>query len=182
MTSAALECNLNYSDPKALREWLSGDWALVFSHPADFAPQDFEGDRWLAVAANALANSRIRLLGLVRGAHEGQWLAELDGRGGALRLAPAARRPPVISLLQHVIASALASTSGRCVLVLDGELRVRRTYVYGGAAACRSLFDLIAIASDARSADRCRRADAGSSAGATARRELASLVVSRKYG
>ncbi len=32
-----------------LREWLAGDWGLLFSHPQDFQDQGLESDRWLAI-------------------------------------------------------------------------------------------------------------------------------------
>ena len=32
-----------------LRDWLAGDWALLFSHPVDFQDQGLEHDRWLDI-------------------------------------------------------------------------------------------------------------------------------------
>ena len=32
-----------------LRDWLGGDWGLLFSHPLDFQDQGLEHDRWLDI-------------------------------------------------------------------------------------------------------------------------------------
>ena len=34
-----------------LREWLDGDWALLFAQPQDFEEQGLERDRWAADSA-----------------------------------------------------------------------------------------------------------------------------------
>lgn len=136
---------------RALRDWLSGDWGLVFSHPDDFAPRDIEADRWCVVAGETLEAAGMRALGIARNVHDGRWLADLQGRGAALHLKSSGSRARVVSFLQHALAHTIARTHGRCVLMIDGDLRVRRTYVYSTRSAALSLLDLIEVAASARS-------------------------------
>ncbi|MGH8188902.1 MAG: hypothetical protein ACREUC_20260 [Steroidobacteraceae bacterium] len=48
----------------SLRRWLHGQWALVFSHPDDFASYGFESDRWLVHVREAFAATGVRPLAL----------------------------------------------------------------------------------------------------------------------
>ena len=57
----------------ALRRWLHGRWALLFSHPDDFAAYGFESDRWLVHVQEAFAATDIRPLALA-GRHETGWV------------------------------------------------------------------------------------------------------------
>jgi hypothetical protein len=62
----------------ALRRWLHGRWALLFSHPDDFAAYGFESDRWLVHVEEAFAATDIRPLALA-GRHETGWVNAVGG-------------------------------------------------------------------------------------------------------
>lgn len=59
MSNAALKYDLSAPDSPlpaaALRRWLSGRWALLFSHANDYAAYGFESDRWLVHVQEAFA-------------------------------------------------------------------------------------------------------------------------------
>ena len=46
----------------AMRDWLDGDWCMLFSHPADFEDQGFERDRWLDILRQEFQAEGVRAL------------------------------------------------------------------------------------------------------------------------
>ena len=62
----------------ALRRWLHGRWALLFSHPDDFAAYGFESDRWLVHVQEAFAAADVRPLALAD-RQEAGWVTEVGG-------------------------------------------------------------------------------------------------------
>ena len=62
----------------ALRRWLHGRWALLFSHPDAFASYGFESDRWLVHVQEAFAAADLRPLAIA-GPHEAGWVTEVGG-------------------------------------------------------------------------------------------------------
>ena len=114
----------------ALRRWLRGRWALLFSHPDDFAAYGFETDRWLVHVEEAFAATDIRPLARV-GHHEAGWVTEVGGCITSLALAAFQR-------------------SARCVMTLDAALRLRRTFVYTRQDRLPSPMDLAVLAKGVR--------------------------------
>jgi hypothetical protein len=132
---------LRYDDARtplplaALRRWLRGEWALLFSHPDDFASYGFEADRWLVHVREAFEATGIRPLAL------------------------AASQP---SLASDWITAAGGTTAGpfdelaldhgrRFVITLDDTLRARRTFYYTLQDRLPSPMDLALAAERLRS-------------------------------
>ena len=107
--------SVSSSDP--LRRWLEGRWALLFSHPGDFASGGFEADRWLVYVRDAFARLRLRPIGIGHGDGT-SWISQAGGR-----LVPR-------YVTEDFLPSDTQETSEHFVTILDSTLRARRTLLY----------------------------------------------------
>jgi hypothetical protein len=118
--SLALEYHRTYDDGRAplpvasLRRWLHGHWALLFSHPDDFASYGFESDRWLVHVREAFAATGVRPLALAAAQTTlaADWITAAGGRTAA------------------AIGEIELAHCRRFVITLDDSLRARRTFYY----------------------------------------------------
>lgn len=104
-----------------LKKWLRGRWALVFSHPDDFANYGFEADRWIDQVKQAFAADSIAAVAVgtrAPGEHAG-WITAVGG----------------CFISQRTFESIVfpCSFGRRFVMALDSELQLRRTFLYSGA-------------------------------------------------
>lgn len=108
-----------------LRRWLRGRWALLFSHPDDFAHHGFEADRWIEQVKQTFQAESIAALAVgprAAGDHAG-WIV---ASGGCF-------------ISQRTFDSIVdCRPERRFVMVLDGALQLRRTFLYSGADAVPS--------------------------------------------
>jgi len=117
-----------------LRKWLRGRWALVFSHPDDFANYGFEADRWVDQVKEAFAADSIAAVAIstrTPGDHAG-WITAVGG----------------CFIGQRTFDSIVSQCSSgrRFVMVLDEALQLRRTFLYSGADRVPSPIGLAAWA------------------------------------
>jgi alkyl hydroperoxide reductase subunit AhpC len=122
-----------------LRDWLQGDWAIVFSHPADFQYHGLESDRWLAILRAEFAARAVRALGFRRDAlaSEAGWTGDLTGDRTLVRLdgAEASSRA-----LRHE----LQRSAPRFVMIVDEDLCQRGVLKYSAGRVSVSALDLLA--------------------------------------
>ncbi len=158
MTNAALKYDVSVRDASvadgplptaALRRWLHGRWALLFSHPDDFAAYGFESDRWLLHVQEAFAATDIRPLALT-GRHEPGWVTEVGGCATSLVLDEIQRYPVARDSREEALRSAAFDPAARVVMTLDAALRLRRTFVYRQRDRLPSPMDLAALAKSSR--------------------------------
>jgi hypothetical protein len=135
----------------ALRRWLHGRWALLFSHADDFAAYGFESDRWLVHVQEAFAAADIRPLALADH-QEASWVTEVGGGTTTLTLDEIQRYPVARDSREATLRNAAFDRSARFVMTLDAELRLRRTFVYTKSARLPSPMDLAALARGVRDA------------------------------
>jgi hypothetical protein len=100
-----------------LRRWLRGRRALLFSHPDDFANYGFEVDRWIEQVKETFQAESIAVLAVGPRAADNQagWIV---ASGGCF-------------ISQRTFDSIVdCRPERRFVMVLDGALQLRRTFLY----------------------------------------------------
>jgi hypothetical protein len=133
----------------ALRRWLHGRWALLFSHADDFAAYGFESDRWLVHVQEAFAAADVRPLALAD-RQEAGWVTEVGGCTTTVALDEIQRYPVARDSREEELRSAAFDQSARFVMTLDAGLRLRRTFVYTQRDRLPSPMDLAALAREVR--------------------------------
>jgi hypothetical protein len=133
----------------ALRRWLHGRWALLFSHADDFASYGFESDRWLVHVQEEFAAADVRPLALAD-RQEAGWVTEVGGCTTTLALDEIQRYPVARDSREEQLRSAAFDQSARFVMTLDTGLRLRRTFVYTQRDRLPSPMDLAALAREVR--------------------------------
>jgi hypothetical protein len=160
MTNAALKYDFSLPDRPlpavSLRRWLHGRWALLFSHPDDFASYGFESDRWLVHVREAFAATGIRPLALASG-HEAGWVTDVGGCTTCMAVDEIQRYPVARASSEETLRAAAFNPAARFVMVLDDGLRLRRTFVYTLQANLPSPIDLAAAAKVLRDSSHARR-------------------------
>ena len=153
MSYAALKFDVSAPDSPlpaaALRRWLHGRWALLFSHADDFAAYGFESDRWLVHVQEAFAAADIRPLALAD-RQEAGWVTEVGGCTTTVALDEIQRYPVARDSREEELRSAIFDGSTRFVMTLDTGLRLRRTFIYTQRDRLPSPMDLAALAREVR--------------------------------
>lgn len=121
-----------------LRRWLRGRWALVFSHPDDFAHYGFEADRWLEQVKETFRAESIAALavGPRISAADAGWVTASGGCFIGQRTFD--------SIVGH------STSERRFVMILDSALQLRRTFVYRREDVVPSPIGLASLAAAAR--------------------------------
>lgn len=63
----------------SLRAWLADRWAILFSHPDDFAPEELEADRWVSVLSRSFRGCGVAPVAIARSGYDPTqgWLGRL---------------------------------------------------------------------------------------------------------
>jgi hypothetical protein len=128
----------------SLRGWLQGRWALLFSHPNDFASYGFEADRWLVHVADGLSAANIAPIELAspENTPPATWISEVGGCTLRIRWSDARRLAGVAGRRERTLVSTVVGATSRFVLILDDSFRPRRTFAYSAAGQLPSPIDL----------------------------------------
>ena len=161
MSYAALKYDASAPDLRlpaaALRRWLHGRWALLFSHADDFAAYGFESDRWLVHVHEAFAAADVRPLALAD-RQEAGWVTEVGGCTTTLALDEIQRYPVARDSREETLRIAAFDPAARFVMTLDAGLRLRRTFVYTQQDRLASPMDLAVLAKGLRDGVKSRHA------------------------
>jgi hypothetical protein len=129
-----------------LRDWLAGDWALLFSHPADFQDQGLEHDRWLEILRDEFRARAVKPIACRRpaGVPDGSWVGELICDYSLLRLEAPAAQDGVIDIAARQLRAEILDSPPRFVLIVDESLNSRGVLKYSAGRSTVSPLDLLA--------------------------------------
>lgn len=140
----------------SLREWLAGRWAILFSHPEDFAQEQLEMDRWISVlsqAFNGRGVAAITLLGTGRDPEQG-WLGRLAALGPDCAALDPGRPAVLTDFTAGALRANIARSGPRFTMIVDSDARCRRTLRYRLPAELPSPLELVGWAVALRKRDR----------------------------
>lgn len=162
LTDNGFEVRVQVSGAMSLRTWLADRWAILFSHPQDFAQEQFEADRWISILSQSFSAHRVAALALLSGGHDAEdgWIGRLAASTRycvvmpSLELCePAALMDPAVNDLRAYI-----DRSGpRFAMIIDSDLRHRRTLSYRLPGELPSPLDLLGWAVALRKKDRAEQ-------------------------
>jgi hypothetical protein len=129
-----------------LRDWLAGDWALLFSHPADFQDQGLEHDRWLEILRDEFRARSVKPIACRRpaGVPDGSWVGELICDYSLLRLESDRSQDGVIDIAARQLRAEILDSPPRFVLIVDESLNRRGVLKYSAGRSTVSPLDLLA--------------------------------------
>ena len=131
----------------ALRDWLQGHWAVVCSHPDDFAPPRGTPEGFVTCIAEGLHAACIKLIGFDR-THEPPSASWLDHSVNDDSIVLLDRDDAcVVDLAEHALAAKLATLTQPFVIIVDDRGRVRTTLNYRHGDRSRTLFDIVELVS-----------------------------------
>jgi len=134
-------------DTNLLRASLAPRWAVLFSHPEDFAQEQLESDRWLSVLARSFKARGVLPVAVARPGSDPEqgWLGQLAALDGE-SVAVLTLDDPSIALAElseSALRAQIARSGPRFALILDSSLRCRRTLSYSSPVDLPSPLELI---------------------------------------
>ena len=129
----------------SLRDWLQGHWAVVCSHPDDFAPPRGTPAGFVTCIAEGLRASHIKLIAFDR-THEPPSASWLDHSVNDDAIVLLDRDDTcVVDLAEYALATKLATLTRPFVVIVDERGRLRLTLSYRTDEPSKTLFDVVEL-------------------------------------
>jgi alkyl hydroperoxide reductase subunit AhpC len=122
----------------ALRDWLAGHWAVLFSNPEHFAPHPTTPMGFITLLAEDFVTSGAKPI-MVTG-HAGSRSNWLDYAGADctdIVIAHSDRDDQVVNLSERALALTIERLTSPFVIVIDANGRCRSTFMYQATAGDR---------------------------------------------
>lgn len=135
----------------SLREWLAGKWAVLFSHPEDFAPHPSTPSGFITMLADDFAACRVRPVTLGNNARTTpSWLDYAGADNTKIVVAVGDSDGRVVDLGEHTLARKIARLATPFVMVIDANARCRSTITYrtlhtGRARTIRDVLTVVEV-------------------------------------
>ena len=115
-------------------EWMGNDWALLFSHPADFTPVCTTELGYVARMKREFERRGVKVIGLSVDtlSNHKRWLTDIEETQGVRLNYPVIADPKreVADLYGMIHTNGNALTTGRSVYVIDADKKVRLILTY----------------------------------------------------
>jgi alkyl hydroperoxide reductase subunit AhpC len=115
-------------------EWMGNDWALLFSHPADFTPVCTTELGYVATMKREFERRGVKVIGLSVDtlSNHKRWLTDIEETQGVRLNYPVIADPKreVADLYGMIHTNGNVLTTGRSVYVIDADKKVRLILTY----------------------------------------------------
>lgn len=115
----------------SLRDWLSGQWAVLFSHPEHFAPHPSTPAGFVTVLADDFSACGVKPIAIVNHPDAAaSWLDFAGADRAVISLADSDRSASVVDLPERALAQTIARMTTPFVIIIDAIARCRSTITY----------------------------------------------------
>lgn len=114
----------------SLRNWLAGQWAVLFSNPEHFAPHPSTPTGFITMLADDFVAAQVKPLTLSRsGEVTASWLDYAGTDSAVIRL-EVSRNEPIVDLAERTLASIVTQLHSPFAIIVDALGRCRSTITY----------------------------------------------------
>lgn len=130
-----------------LLDWLDDQWAVLFSHPEDFAPHPSTPAGFITLLAEDFAEYGVKPLVLADASNSASWLEYAGADASTVVLDDGQADAQVVDLAEHSLLSKLNRMDSPFVMVIDANGRCRSTITYRARRdnGPRTIYDVLAV-------------------------------------